>query len=137
MREFAKLQHRGSVRNAFSPKVKADKAAKACAVVQGIITTQVSQVKSALDEVNGQYALKTSRGPESSRVSCLGVVGFDDSAQLRSRNDDLHRLQELVTPCGLSVRLKGLVGCYGKGLLLHDQYATHDLCGRGTYSALP
>jgi hypothetical protein len=132
--EFAKLQHRGGVRNALPPKVNADKVAKACAVVQGFLTKEVSQVEPILDEVDSQHALKPNRR---SLFSCLGIVGFDDDAQRNLWKDGLHRLQELVAPGGLAVALKGLVGGHDRSLLPHDPCFTHDLCDRGTYSALP
>ena len=87
-----------------------------------------------LDEVNAQHAFKPNwRSP----IIGLGVVGLNHLAQGRLRSDGLHRLQKIVTPCGLTVMLERLVCGHGKGLLLYDPYFTHDPSDRGTCSALP
>jgi len=94
-------------------------AAQCGAVEQRILAGFIGEIEPVLHEVHAQHALE----PDGrSAIAGLGVVRLDHLAQLSPRNDLVHRRKKYVALGRSAIALETgiLIGCRGKGLLLHD-----------------
>ena len=90
----------------------------ACRRLRGILTRHVDQFEPVQHEVHARHALQTDRR---AALAVLRDVRLDNAAQLRPRNNLLHRRQDGFAPDRLAVPLvlRDVRGGHGEGLLLH------------------
>lgn len=118
LEQAPELQQRGAIGHTLAAQVDAHEAAQCGAVEQRLFAGLIGQVEPVLHEVHAQHALEShGRAP----VAGLRVVRLDDFAQCRPGDDLVHRRQKHIALGGAAVALESgaLVGCGGKGLLLH------------------
>ncbi|SDE51725.1 hypothetical protein SAMN05444679_12436 [Variovorax sp. CF079] len=112
------VQQRRAVGHALSAQINAHEAAQCRAVQQRLFTSLIGQVEPVLHEVHPQHALQAHWR---AAVAGLRVVRFDHLAQCVPGNDLVHRRKEhIALGCSEVLFESGaLIGCCGKGLLLH------------------